>query len=211
MVAMPNSNFVMIAISQDKNPELDQALREKVVLFIDKLNDQLKQEKIEWRFKLACIPTYSQYLMPRTLSKDTNLPATDDDIEPHTRCVEVALMVALNKIGRFKQFTPKDVGVMAFGGTLWATPESNDAIDYFKGIARNKKHVKKSPIEIKLDNDNSAWIDIWQPCACHCEIYQHQMAAIAAAGGQGTSFAEPCFEEPEICPKPENEINRVTR
>lgn len=196
MVSVPNSQLVMIAVSQDKIPALDQGLRRELGLFLEELNNELKEKSLKWTFELVCIPTHSQYFMPRTLSKDTHLPAIKDDIEPHTRCVEVALMVALNKVGRLKRFTPKEAGVMAFSGTLWATPDAkiSSAIDGFAGASRNTKHLKKSPLQMTLDDGNSAWIDIWKPCACHCEIYQYQMAAIAAAGAPGTSFSEPRSE-----------------
>ena len=109
-------------------------------------------------------------------------------------------MVALNKIGRSKPFLPEEAGVMAFSGTLWSTPDKNEsiAIDCFAGASRNGKYVEKNPLEILLENSTKAFIDIWEPCACHCAIYRHHMAAIAAAGGAGTSFAEPCSERHQI-------------
>lgn len=201
MVALPERNLVILAISQNKNPEQDKALRTEMVSLIEKINLLLEQNKSkkkpEWVFSLAHIPTLSQYLIPRTLSKDNQFPASKEQIEPHTRCVEVALMVALNKMGRFETFKPSDIGILALGGALWASnsKDNSHAINYFEGETRNIKYVTKDPIEVKLNNERTAWVDIWEPCECHCKIYQHQMTAIAASGGPATSFAEPCLEQ----------------
>ncbi len=202
MVALPKKELVILAISQDKKPEQDKALRAEMVSFLEKINLLSKKAQLGWTFALAQIPTPSEYLMPRTLSKDNQFPASKEQIEPHTRCIEVALMVALNKMGRFGAVNPADLGVLALGGSLWANPKNNsdeinhsDAINHFEGTKRNVKYVIKDPIEVKLNNDQSGWVDIWEPCECHCAIYRHQMAAIAASGGPATSFAEPCLEQ----------------
>ncbi len=189
MVAVPQSKLVILAISQDKNPVKDEELRQNMVRLLTQINSRT----INWVFELACIPTKAQYLMPRTLSTPAFQKAAPDAVFPPTRCVEVALMVALCKTGRFIKFTPEETGVMAYGGTLWANSDGAEAIPHFQGAERNKKYKSES-VEIKLTDTLSGWIDVWRPCDKHCEIYQYEMLAIGAAGGRATSFTEPRSE-----------------
>lgn len=190
MIAVPDKNLVMIAISQDKNPTSDEALRRDMVHLLDVLN----QISTEWMFELACIPTKSQYMMPRSLFMRTIHPAPEEWVRPHTRCVEVALMVALNKIGRYVDFSPEDAGVMAFGGTLWMNHHDSAAVPHFEGATRNKKYTSQAPILVDLGHGLQGEIDIWDPCGGHCAIYKDRMLAIGASGGPATSFTEPRSE-----------------
>ena len=190
MVAVPTTTVVTIAISQDKNPVNDESLRNEMVLFLNRLN----QTTNDWTFELACIPTKSQYLMPRTISLRAPQAASEASVKPHTRCVEVALMAALCKAGRTKSFTSSDTGIIAFGGTLWASSTGSEAVPHFEGVERNKKYTKQPSLEVILSADMSGWIDVWDPCPEHCKIYKYEMLAIGGAGGFSTSFFEPRSE-----------------
>lgn len=190
MVVVPRTKLVILAISQDIIPLKDEELRKNMVTLLHQVN----QRTHRWIFELACIPTKAQYLMPRTLSMRISQEAPEEAVSPPTRCVEVALMVALCKAGRFKKFTADETGIMAYGGTLWAAPDGSEAIPHFGRSRRNKKYSVKRPIEIKLTDTLSGWMDIWEPCDQHCKIYQHEMLAIGAAGGSATSFLEPRSE-----------------
>ena len=190
MVAVPNSKLVILAISQDKIPKSDDALRLNMVRFLEQLNKRTD----EWIFELACIPTKSQYLMPRTFLMRTPHQAPQESVEPHTRCVEVALMAALNKVGRFLSFTASDTGIIAFGGTLWASEEESLAIPSFGNVERNKKYTSQKPLEVIFPDATKGWVDIWDPCSGHCAIYKYEMLAIGASGGPATSFTEPRSE-----------------
>ena len=190
MVVLPTTSIVTIAISQDKDPRKDILLRQSMAHFLNELNETTK----EWTFELAYIPTKAQYLMPRTLFMRTPHTAPQEWVSPHTRCIEVALMSALNKAGLFIKFTSADIGTMAYGGTLWASPDGADAIPPFEGALRNIKYRVKTPLEVKLTDSMSGWIDIWEPCDEHCKQYKYEMLAIGAAGGPATSFMEPRAE-----------------
>jgi hypothetical protein len=190
MVVVPTTNLVMIAISQDKEPQKDAFLRQQMVDLLNKLNTITKA----WTFELACIPTKSQYLMPRTLLMRTPHVAPQEWVNPHTRCVEVALMVALCKAGRHLTFTSADTGIMTYGGTLWASRQGSESIPRFEGKVRNIKYVSKAPVEIRLTDSISGWLDVWDPCGEHCKIYKYEMLAIGSAGGPATSFTEPRSE-----------------
>lgn len=192
MVAVPTTNLVIIAISQDKSPANDVLLRKEMVIFLNQLN----QTTNEWKFELACIPTKAQYLMPRTISMRTPHAASESSVKPHTRCVEVALMAALCKAGRTRSFTSADTGIIAFGGTLWAHSEGAEAIPHFavNELARNLKYTKQHPLEVVISPTLSGWLDIWEPCPEHCKIYKYEMLAIGAAGGFSSSFFEPRSE-----------------
>jgi hypothetical protein len=195
MVAVPGTrnNLVMIAISQDKDPANDVDLRNRMVQLLNQIN----QTNEDWVFELACIPTKSQYMMPRTLFTRTTHPAPSTSVTPRTSCVEVALMVALNKIGRHVNFTSEDAGVMAFGGTMWTTPwcvKNSTAVPHFEGAERNTKYTTKEPIFVDLGEGKKGWINRWDPCGNHCELYMQEMLAIGASGGPATSFTEPRSE-----------------
>ena len=190
MVAVPHSKLVILAISQDKNPVNDELLRSDMVSFLEQLNLRT-DERV---FELACIPTKSQYLMPRTFFMRTPHQAPQESVEPHTRCVEVALMAALNKIGRFSEFNASDTGIIAFGGTLWASEDAPEAIPSFGSAERNKKYTSQRPLEVIFPDEMRGWVDIWDPCGGHCAIYKYEMLAIGASGGPATSFMEPRSE-----------------
>jgi len=197
MVAVPTKNLVMIAISQDKNPTNDELLRNEMVNFLNQIN----ATTTDWTFELACIPTKAQYLMPRTISMRNPQAAPESSVKPHTRCVEVALMAALCKAGRTRSFTSADTGIIAFGGTLWASSEGAEAIPYFNGVTRNRKYITQDPLEVVISESLSGWVDIWEPCPEHCRIYKYEMLAIGAAGGFSSSFFEPRSEGRLIQPK----------
>ena len=192
MVAVPNTKLAIIAISQDKDPSKDERLRHDMVVFLRQLNRTSK----EWRFELACIPTKAQYLMPRTLSMRVPHPAPEASVKPHTRCVEVALMAALCKAGRTINFTAIDTGIIAFGGTLWASQAGGaDAIPHFEGVTkRNDKYIERPALEVELSPSMRGWVDIWEPCPDHCKIYKYEMLAIGSSGGFSGSFYEPRSE-----------------
>ena len=198
MVVVPTTNVVMLGISQSKIADKaeDTAQREQMVHLLNLLNKKTKK----WRFELVCIPTKSQYLMPRTFFMKTPHKATEESVNPRTRCVEVALMVALCKAGRFIKFNPEDISILTFSATLWANPNqtSQEAIDPFKGVKRNTSYLSQDPIEVKLTDSLSGWIDIWEPCKDHCQRYRKEMLAIAVSGGPATSFLEPRSESNEI-------------
>ncbi len=192
MVAVPNTKLAIIAISQDKDPSKDERLRHDMVVFLRQLNRTSK----EWIFELACIPTKAQYLMPRTLSMRAPHPAPDASVKPHTRCVEVALMAALCKAGRTINFTATDTGIIAFGGTLWASQAVGKvAIPHFEGMTkRNDKYLERPALEVELSSSMKGWVDIWEPCPDHCKIYKYEMLAIGSSGGFSGSFFEPRSE-----------------
>ncbi len=209
MVAVPTTNLVIIAISQDKNPEDDVQLRKEFVAFLEQLN----QSTNDWTFELACIPTQAQYFMPRTISMRTPQAASESSIKPHTRCVEVALMAALCKAGRTKNFTSADTGIIAFGSSLWANPKGDEAIPHFqaKDFERSTKYTEQAPLEVVLTPSLSGWIDIWEPCPQHCKIYKYEMLAIGAAGGFSSSFFEPRAEKELKKNKPATEKNMINK
>lgn len=206
MVAVPNTQLVIIAISQDKDPSRDIQLRDDMIRFLHKLN----RTRSPWRFELACIPTKAQYLMPRTFDIRVPQAASEASVKPHTRCVEVALMAALCKAGRTKSFIAADVAIIAFGGALWATAAGEEAVTYFQGVDRNIKYREKPPLEVTLSRTSSAWIDIWEPCPEHCAIYKYEMLAIASAGGFSGSFFEPRAERSLLNEKHQLEKKRPT-
>ena len=197
MVAVPNKRLVIIAISQDKDPTKDEVLRQEMARLLVKINQLSSQTPRAFIYKLGCIPTKSQYLMPRTFFGRTEFVASLEHVTPSTRCVEVSLMAALNKCGRFNKFTAQDTGIIAFGGTLWASPDLNnsDAIGSFAGALRNDKYTTQSPIDVSLPGGRVAYVDIWDPCKAHCEKYKYPMLAIGASGGSATSFLEPIFQD----------------
>lgn len=191
MVAVPKSKLVLIAISEDKLPANDIPLRKAMVSFINEIN----QKTSEWIFELVRTPTAGEYFLLRTLSLRVPHTAPKDSVEPHTRCIEVALMVALCKVGRFKKFTPDETGVLAMGATPWAAQMGNDPVPLFKNenslFSRNTKYVHQEPIKVPLEETSVGWVDIWEPCEGHCQIYRNAMLAMGAAGGPATSFVEP--------------------
>lgn len=196
VVAVPHSKLALIAISQGKDPSQDVELRKNMVQFLNQLN----QLSSFWQFELVCIPTTTQYLMPRAFFMRTPHQAPDFWVTPPTRCVEVALMTGLCKVGRFSKFKfdPHDVAIMAFGGTIWTSPKGTQSYRLFKQMDRNRKYTHEV-LEVPLLGEESGWVDVWDPCPQHCARYRRQMIAIAAAGGFSTSFDEPrgewCFED----------------
>jgi len=185
---VPHTNLVLIAVSQDRVPEKDVKLRKQMEELIAVINVLIDR----WTFELVCVPTKEEYLILRTLRMRSPRCSTAEEINPHTRCVEVALMVALCKAGRFKSFKPEEVGIMAFGATLWTDGNGNTAVEGFAGAARNRKYCKQQPFIFCLHNhDVLACLDIWDPCGQHCSIYYQDMLAISAAGGPATNFTEP--------------------
>lgn len=191
MAVVPNTKLVLMAISQDKSPENDIELRQNMMKLIASVNNISKK----WVFELVRVPTQSEYLILRTLSMRTPHQAPKEWIEPQSRCVEVGLMVALCKAGRFKRFNPEDIGVVAMGGTLWDSPKGNIPVAAFGGkFERNFKYVSTESINVELEGDKIGWIDVWDPCSQHCAIYKNAMLAVSAAGGPATCFTEPRAE-----------------
>lgn len=186
LAVVPRTRLVLIALSQDREPEKDRPLREKLCKLIFAVNQWSK-----WIFELVRVPTQSEYLLLRTISMRAPHHAPMEWVEPRTRCCEPALMAALCKVGRFKRFAAAEAGIITFGCTLWASPKGNEAVSGFEGIQRNFKHVTKKPIEVKLNAHEAGWVDEWDPCSEHCLIYRRAMLAIGAAGGPATSFTEP--------------------
>lgn len=184
---VPRTNLVLIAVSQDRVPKKDVKLRKQLAGLITEINTLTDR----WTFELVCVPTKEEYLILRTLRMRSPRCSTAEEINPHTRCVEVALMVALCKTGRFRHFKPEDVGIMAFGGTLWTDKNGNTAVEGFAGAARNRKYCKQQPFTFRLHNNAAACLDIWEPCGQHCSIYYQDILAISAAGGPATNFTEP--------------------
>ncbi len=140
-----------------------------------------------------------------------NHSVTNDLIEYRTRCVEVALMVALNKTGRVISFAPKDVSMEAFSGGLWANAITEDmlstqstvdfssgkfklGISKFAGKKRNAKYTVEPSIAILLDGGKTVYLDYWGPCNLHCQQMLTNMRIISCIGGAGSSFAGPIFE-----------------
>ena len=192
IVAVPTNRLVMIAISQDKDPSKDSALRANLVRFLEKLN---LLEGNRWTFELVRVPTKAQYLMPRTLLMRTSHKAPQETVNPHTRCVEVAMMAALNKVGRHIKFDPSDIAVLALGSSVWSSQIVDKGVSVFgPTVERNKKHAMETPIRIMLAEGVEAELDEWNPCKEHCAIYANMMTAIACSGGYSSSFMEPRSE-----------------
>ena len=84
MVAVPGKKLAILAISQDKNPDNDRALRSEMLTLLESMN---QEQGNAWIFELASIPTKSQYMMPRTLFMRTTLPAISSWVSPRTQCV----------------------------------------------------------------------------------------------------------------------------
>lgn len=190
MVVVPKTRLVLVAISQDKDPQKDIALRTNMMSFLSEINALSRATENPLRFELVCIPTQAQYLLPRTLFMRTPYKAPRESIDPHTRCVEVALMAALNKAGRNRPFTATETGVIAFGSSLWESQTGENTISTFGETGRNMKHAKQGPIEVIMADGVRGWVDEWNPCKEHCAIYKYEMLAIGVAGGDGTSFTE---------------------
>lgn len=140
-----------------------------------------------------------------------NHGVTNDLIEYRTRCVEVALMVALNKTGRVISFAPKDVSMEAFSGGLWANAITEDMLsaqsttDFsserfklgvarFSGKKRNAKYTVEPSIAILLEGGKTVYLDYWGPCNLHCQQMLTNMRIISCIGGAGSTFAGPIFE-----------------
>lgn len=189
MIAVPHSKLVLIAVSQDKIPERDISVRAQLFKFIEAINSKT----VEWVFELVAVPTREAYLLPRSLHMRFPMQAPAAIVEPHTRCIEVALMSALCKIGRSKPMAPQDLGVVAYGGALWSSPTGSEAVPGFGGedAARNRKYLISDPLDIELEGGSHGYLDPWKPCGNHCAVFRREMQAISAAGGAATHFLEP--------------------
>ena len=190
MAVVPKTKLVLIALSQDRFPKNDKQLRDKLLILIDGVNKLTKR----WVFELVRLPTPAEYILLRTLTMRSPHQPPDEWVSPPTRCVEVALMVALCKVGRFFSMLPKEIGAVAFGATLWNSPKGTQAVVNFNGAVRNMKHTKQDPIEVLLPDDKIGYLDVWEPCPTHCARYEDAMRSLSVAGGLSSSFIEPRAE-----------------
>jgi len=143
-----------------------------------------------------------------------------DLIEYRTRCVEVALMVALNKCGRTISFKPNEISMEAFSGGLWEEPITKDMIldksliilnsetlgqgvPKFLGEKRNAKYTVEPSIPVSLMGGGTGYLDYWGPCHLHCQQMLKNMRVISNAGGAGSSFAGPIFEGELVADEPQ--------
>lgn len=181
---------VFIAVSQDKNARKDLLLRESLSKLIYQLNQNPDNP---WRFELVKVPTAMEYLLPRTLRMETPRPASEFEIQPRMRCVEVHLMVALNKARRTIKYNPQDMAMIACGGTLWAHSEESRAIPHFGHVTRNTSYLSEPAVKVKLHDGTTGFFDMWRPCEEHCDVYYRDMQAIAAADEH---FYGPRADEP---------------
>ncbi len=197
---VPGRSLVIIAISQDKDPNTDVDLRQNMALHLVHLNslalEWLEQKRLScrWQFELARIPTQEQYLLPRTLSMRSPHWAHKESVLPRTRCVEVALSVAMCKAQRTCVFSLKDIFFLTVGGVIWGDITKAVPVEHFETKKRNLSYSSQAPIAIPLSNSTTAYIDVWDPCDEHCKIYMNEMLAVASAGGQATSYSEPRSE-----------------
>lgn len=190
MVAIPRSKLVLVAVSQDKDPIQDIELRKKMVEFLQ----QMTSKSTKWVFELVRLPTPSAYVFLRTFQMRSPHRAPKELVEPHTRCVEVALAVALCKVGRFHKFAPSEAAVVPFGGAMWMSIDGQEAKKGFGGISRNSKYLSQPALDVTLSDSEMGYVDIWDPCKVHCRIFMRDLLAMGAAGGPGTSFIEPRAE-----------------
>lgn len=177
MAVIKGNKSVFIAISQDENAEKDIPLRKDMIDFLSAMNNMTDK----WRFELVNTPLPMEYVLPRSLRMQTPRPASSQEINPRMRCVEIHLMVALNKVRRTIKFSPQDMAMIAFSATLWSSPNESKAVSNFGNISRNTKYLSENPLEITLKSGEKAYIDIWAPCKEHCSIYYKEMLAIALA------------------------------
>lgn len=190
-VSLPNSKLVMIALSQDRDPKQDIKLRKKMVKLIAQINKLSKHHV----FELALLPTKEQYLALRALSLPSPMMMPPKEvIEPRTRCAEVSLMVALNKIARTKPLNPEQTCMLTFGCGLWANQKTELAIPGFNAQFRNNKYTQ-GYLKIELHDGSIGWLDVWQPCPNHCEPFLHNIRAMSFSGGPSSSFSGPRSEQ----------------
>ncbi len=203
-VQVPDSNLVLIAISQDKNPAKDEKLRKEFGHFLQALNRA--QDGSDYEFELVSVPTKEQYLMVRMLNHTCEWSAPEQSmLSSPTRCVEVALASALNKVGRFKAFEPDSIGMLTYGSALWELPDRATPLAGFTGpvvieaeghtveqYRRNTKHVNPEDpnLKIPLADGRIVWLDKWKPCEGHCQPYLAQIRAMCLSGGPASSFSE---------------------
>ena len=135
--------------------------------------------------------------MVRALSTNTGMTQpTQELVEPRTRCVEVALAVACNKLGRTRTLCPQDLSMQAFGTGLWSEQSSDEPVYGFQAMVRNKKYLYQDALPITLGKDQTGWIDPWKPCPEHCAKFLPAIRALSLSGGQGSSYLEPRSDHP---------------
>ena len=188
---VPGTKLVEIALSMDRAPDKDRDTRHNLYTLIQDINSAQKT----WTFELVNIPTKEEFVLVRSLDIQTPQTADSTTVEPRSRCVEVALMVALCKAGRFKHFRPQDVAMMAFGGTLWKEqdPVLSHPMPGFHGetdCKRNSKYISEV-VPVRLANGSEGFIDVWAPCEEHCKKYLKHMQSILASGGPATNLTDP--------------------
>ncbi len=69
MAVVPRTRLVLVAVSHDKCPEVDEPLRNHMLQLINKINKSTER----WIYELTRIPTQSEYLLLRTLALRTPL------------------------------------------------------------------------------------------------------------------------------------------
>ncbi len=190
MVVVPQTNLVLISVSEDRNPNLDDERRKNFLKLIIQVNELTNQ----WKYELVYRPNLSEYLMLRALTLAQYDISVDQLPKARTRCAEVALAFALFKVGRFKSFSKSSIGIVTFGATLWSSKEGDSAINYFSEKKRNRKYTLTDPIEVPLKEGGIGWIDRWSPCKEHCLPYMDAMLTIATSGKPGISLKTPRSE-----------------
>lgn len=185
VAVVPNKRLVLLAVSQDKNPETDLGLRKEMLELIKIINQQSQY----WKFELASIPTKEEYILVRSIGIRTDRRAHEEEIEPRSRCVEVSLSIALYKTGRFNRFDARDVYMLSLGcGGLWASDNGKTpVVECWKSDERNTKYMTKPPLALKLEINHEeipCCIDIWDPCESHCKKFAKAMRALSVAGGR---------------------------
>ena len=177
IAVIKTNKSVFLALSEDRDARQDLRTRAALINFLQELN----KRTTKWRFELVKTPSPMEFLLPRSLRMETSRPASDTEIQPRMRCVEVQLMVALNKVRRTIKYSMHDVAMLALGGTLWASRADSTAVDHFGYIERNRTYISELALELQLYDGRNAYIDVWEPCAEHCKIYYNEMLAFIGA------------------------------
>lgn len=192
-LAVPKSRLVLVALSQDRLPENDEQIRKSLIHCLEGIN----LEDPSQVFELVKTPTKEQYLMVRALSAWTTMIQPPKElIEPRTRCVEVALAVACNKLGRTRKLCAQDLSIQAFGTGLWGSAKDAQPVKGFQAMVRNQKYLYQEALPVELGNGQKGWIDPWKPCPEHCKKFLPAIRALSLSGGQGSSYLEPRSDHP---------------
>lgn len=177
MTAIPGLSLVLVALSEDPHDE-------PVRRAFHHLLGQVNTKQNRYVFELVCSPTTAEYLMIRSLRMRSDHTVPSEIVQARTRCIEVALMVALNKIGRLKTLNPFEVHIQAMSPFLW---KDGTCCVGFEGATRNVKYLSEPPIVMR----DGSWIDLWSPCKQHCAIFAREILSVAFCGSCASSFTEP--------------------